>query len=279
MRIAVTGSTGKLGGQVVRLLAASGEHHVLALSRGTAVHERDVTTAYTDYADLASLRTALRSVDVLVFVSSDGDAAKMMVHHQNVVRAAADNKVAHVVYLSGVDADLASPFCYAYTNGYTEQLLASSGLGFSIVRASIYAEFFLWFLRRARASGEIRLPAADGRLALVSRTDVGRCLAALATALPTGRHHDITGPTSLDLHTVAKIASRVWDTPLRYTDISPADFGAELASDRQDPWWTYAFSTMFASVREQRWDVVSDEVHQLVGRTPLTFADVLSTTT
>lgn len=32
-----------------------------------------------------------------------------------------------MVYLSGVDADVASPFCYAFTNGRTEQLLMESG--------------------------------------------------------------------------------------------------------------------------------------------------------
>jgi NAD(P)H dehydrogenase (quinone) len=273
----VTGAAGKLGGQVVRLLADGREHQVVALARGrVAIDSAVVTTAYAEYADLASLKAALREVDVLVFVSSDGDAAKMMVHHQNVVRAALDSKVSHIVYLSGVDADLASPFCYAYTNGYTEQLLTSSGCAFSVARASIYTEFFLWFLRRGQASGEIRLPTNGGCLSLVSRTDVGRCLAALATSAPTGRHHDITGPASLDLPTLVEITSRAWNTPLTYTDISPADFAAELATDGQDPWWTFAFCSMFASIREQRWDVVSDELRRVTGREPLTVADILA---
>ncbi|WP_165368019.1 NAD(P)H-binding protein [Phytoactinopolyspora endophytica] len=277
IRIAVTGSSGSLGGQVVRLLAADGRHQVVALARRTVTHEPDdlVTSRYAEYTDLDSLRSALRGVDVLVFVSSDGDAAKMMIHHQNVVRAAADSEVAHIVYLSGIDADTASPFCYAYTNGYTEGLIASSGCAFSIARASIYTEFFASFLRSARESGEVRVPAADGRLSLVSRADVGRCLAALATAPPTGRHHDITGPVSLDVRTITGLAAQAWGLPLRFADVSPDTFSAELANAGQEPWWVYAFSTMFASVREQRWDAVSDEVRCLTGSDPLNVADVL----
>jgi NAD(P)H dehydrogenase (quinone) len=279
VQVAVTGSTGQLGGQVVQLLADHGEHQVVALTRTPAAPEWDsVTSAYADYSDLRSLQEALRGVDVLVFVSSDGDAAKMMIHHQNVVRAVVDNQVAHVVYLSGIDADLASPFCYAYTNGYTEQLLASSGCAYSFARASIYTEFFLGFLQRGRTSGEIRLPAQPGRLSLVSRADVGRCLAALATSPPTGRHHDITGPASLDLPSIAQIASTAWRVPMRYVDVSPAEFTAELASEGEEPWWTYAFASMFASVREGRWASTSEEVHRLTGRAPLALADVLSGT-
>jgi NAD(P)H dehydrogenase (quinone) len=36
-----------------------------------------------------------------------------------------------------------------------------------------------------------------------------------------------------------------------------------MARDGADPWWAYAFSSMFASIREQRWDVVTDDLQQL----------------
>lgn len=165
--------------------------------------------ALADYADPVALRAALRDVETLVVVSSDGEAAQVLVHHQNVIRAAAEGGVTHIVALSGLDADPASPFCYAFTYGHTEQFLYDSGCSVSIARASIYTEFFLeTFVARARSSREIRLPAGDGLISLVSRKDVGRCLAALALAAPTGRHHDITGPESLDLAAVAAIVDQ-----------------------------------------------------------------------
>jgi len=42
----------------------------------------------------------------------------------------------------------------------------------------------------------------------------------------------------------------------------------EMAAAGEDPWWMYAYSTMFASIREQRWAAVSGEVHRLTGRPP-----------
>ena len=271
MRIAVTGASGQIGSQVVRLLAGGQTHQVVALSRRVLPSGRwpaGVSARAAGYADLEALSTALRGADTLVFVSSDGPVAQVMVHHHNVIRAARASGVAHIVALSGLDADSCSPFCYAVSYGYTERLLAESGCLVSIARASIYSEFFTGFLTRARASGQVRLPAADGRISLVSRADVARCLAALAVR-PAGGHHDITGTESLDLAAASAVAARQWGTALEYVSITPAEHCAEMAIAGEDPWWMYAYSTMFASIREQRWAAVSDEVRRLTGRSPV----------
>jgi NAD(P)H dehydrogenase (quinone) len=112
LRIAVTGASGQVGGQVVRLLAAEQPHEVLALSRGglpSGPWPAHVSARAADYSDPQGLGAALRGADTLVFVSSDGPVAEVMVHHRNVIRAARDSGVAHIVALSGLDADLSSP--------------------------------------------------------------------------------------------------------------------------------------------------------------------------
>jgi NAD(P)H dehydrogenase (quinone) len=234
-----------------------------------------VSARAADYADLEALSTALRGADTLVFVSSDGPVAQVMAHHHNVIRAARASGVAHIVALSGLDADPCSPFCYAVSYAYTERLLAESGCLVSIARASIYSEFFIGFLTRARASGQVRLPAAGGRISLVSGADVARCLAALAVR-PAGGHHDITGPESLDLAAASALAAREWGTALEYVSITPAEHCAEMAIAGEDLWWMYAYSTMFASIREQRWAAVSDEVRRLTGCLPVSVRKTLA---
>jgi uncharacterized protein YbjT (DUF2867 family) len=84
MRIAVTGANGRIGGQVVRLLAGEQAHQVVGLSRRVPPSGRwpaGVSARAADYADPAALSTALRGADTLVFVSSDGPVAQVMVHH------------------------------------------------------------------------------------------------------------------------------------------------------------------------------------------------------
>jgi NAD(P)H dehydrogenase (quinone) len=279
LRIAVTGAGGRLGGQIMELLATQEEHQVIALHRREVrlgPRSPRISVAAADYADLAALRRALRGIDTLVFVSSDGEAAQLLIHHHNVVQAAVDAGVAHIIALSSLDADLESPFCYAVTNRHTEEILYGSGRAVSIARASIYTEFFMRWLVQARTSGQVRVPAADGRMSLVSRGDVGPCLAALAVAAPTGQHHDLTGPESLDLATIAMLAEREWGTPIRYVDLTPAEHCVEMAHAGEAPWWLYAFSTMFDSVRQQRWAAVSGEVARLTGRPPASVREVLA---
>ena len=262
----------------MRLLAAQ-QHQVVALTRrppGAAPGPSGVQVRQADYADERALAAALSEIGTLVLVSSDGPVADVIVHHRNLIRAAARRGVAHIVALSGLDAGLDSPFCYAVGYGYTEQLLAESGCAFSLARASIYTEFFLSFLTRARASGQLRLPAADGRVSFVSRGDVARSLAALATARPAGRAQEITGPGSLDMAALAALAQQEWATPVTYTAITPAELVADLAADGEDPWWIYAYSSMFASIRDHRWAAVSTDTERLTGRPPTPVRTILA---
>lgn len=261
MKIAVTGGTGRIGGRVVQLLEQTGRHDVVALSSRTA-----------PYDEPSRLRTALTGVDTLVFVSSDGEAARVVVHHRNVLQAATDCRVGHVVFLSGLDVAADSPFCYAFTNRDTEQLLRSAGLPYSILRAGLFAEFFLDLIRSCGAgvpNGEVALPAADGRVSLVAREDVAQCLAALALAGPTNRHHDVTGPESLLVGEVAAAAGH------RFTEATPAQFASTLARLSEETWWIHAYSSMFDSIRQHRWQTVSSGVAQLTGRRSLSLSEVL----
>lgn len=274
MRVAVTGASGSLGGQVVRLLADEPDAEVVAISRRPEMFPSSVTTRTADYASLDALRTGLADVDTLVFISSDGEGTRVLSHHLNVVAAARDCGVSHIISLSSVDADIESPFCYAITNGFTEQAVRDSGCGFSIVRASIFAEFFVHFLLPARSTGRISVPAGAGRVGLVSRTDVGRCMSALARSAPSGRCHDVTGPSVLDMSAVASIAGEAWSRTVHYQPMEATEHIAQMAST-EDPWWLYAYSSMFASIREQRWDRATAEVEQLTGQAPQPLVDVL----
>ena len=217
-----------------------------------------VTRAVADYDDLPALRRALEGVDTLVLVSSDGESDRVLQHHLNLAEAVGSSRVGHVVLLSSLDTDVDSPFCYARVNGLTERAVVAAADAVTLVRASIYTEFFTTLLDGATADGELRLPAGDARVSLVARLDVAACLAACALRGPSGPH-DVTGPVALSMDEIAAARGA------RYVPVSEAEFAAAVAH-RETPWWAYAYTGMFGSIREQRWAVVSDAVPLLTGR-------------
>lgn len=279
MRVVVTGAGGHIGSEVIRSLLRSGDREVVPLVRRQAATGRfgPAVPVVADYDDEPALRRALTGADTLVMVSSDGPVAQVITHHANLIDAARHAGIAHIVALSGLDARAESPFCYAQGYAYTERLLRDSGCGWSVARASIFTEFFLALVRGVRTGAQVHLPLAGGRISLVARADVARCLAALAGRPPTGRCHELTGPAALDAPALAAAIQHGLRTPTAFIDTSSAEFCLRRAQAGEDPWWTYAFKTMFDSVREQRWATVSGDVHRLTGRAPASAAALLAT--
>lgn len=269
----MTGANGRVGGRVVELLAERGHEVVGLVRRAPAEVQKTATYRQADYRDPTRLRESIAGMETLVFVSGDGEAASLLVAHRNIVEAIDHCGVKHVVVLSGLDADLGSPFCYGVTNGATEQMLHATGAMVSVVRSSIFAEFFGQWPRAALATGRLELPAEDARISLVAREDVAALLADLADAeLSSSGKYLATGPAALDMHEVASIAARDLGRSLVYRPVTPSAFAQSQALDGVDPWWTYAYTGMFASVRQGRWAQVSQTIPERLGRPALDFA-------
>lgn len=270
--IGVTGANGRVGGRVVRLLAERG-HEVVGLVRRAPSERHEVATyRQADYHDLAQLQEGITGLETLVFVSGDGEAASLLLAHRNIVEAIDLCGVQHVVALSGLDADVRSPFCYGVTNGATEQMLHATGAVVSVVRSSIFAEFFRQWPRAALATGSLELPAANARISLVAREDVAALLADLAAGEPYSGTYLATGPAALDMEEITSIVERDLGRTVEYRPIAPSEFAQAMALDGVDPWWTYAYTSMFASVRQGRWAQVSQTIPERLGRPALDFA-------
>ncbi|WP_051326391.1 NAD(P)H-binding protein [Glycomyces tenuis] len=277
--IGVTGATGGVGSGVVRhLLAAPERPEVAALARrpeAVPASER-LSARRADYDDAASLREAFEGLRTLVFVSSDGTAETMTRHHRNVVAAAAEAGVEHVVYSGILDAEADSRFYYSPGHRETERLLAASGIAHCLARTSIFADFFTeTWLEAALKSGVLALPTGDGSMSLVSRGDVSRGLAAAALRGTEGVV-DLTGPEALTAAEVCAVAEAATGRPVRHDDLDEDDHRERLAAESEPAWLIEAYSSMFRSVREGRFAAVSRDCADLTGERGQTFAEFLS---
>jgi NAD(P)H dehydrogenase (quinone) len=275
--IAVTGASGNIGGAVVSGLLDAGRTNVIALARNPArlgARQSGAAVRRADYDDRAELAAALAGVETLIFVSSDGEAAQMLVHHINVLDAAADSGIDRIVYLSILDVAPGSPFCFAPVHRETERMLRDRGIPHTTVRASIYSEFFTRWINKESASGPLALPMGTGRVSLVSRRDVARCLVACGLRNQEGLQL-VTGNHSYDLAELAALTEKFTHASIKVNDVDLTDFCERLLREGVSPWWSYAFTSMFGSIREHRFEIVTDDVVKLTGQSPTPFCDVV----
>lgn len=266
---------------MIRHLLARADHpRVVALARRPdAVPEMgQLAVRYADYDDPSSLRDAFTDVRTLVFVSSDGIAEPMRRHHEHVVAAAIEAGVDHVVYTSIVDVSPDSGFYYAAVHRETEVRLAESGLSHCLARTSIFADFFVsTWIEPALAEGTLALPAGTGRMSLLSRDDAARALAVAAVSRCEGII-ELTGPVAPTAGEICQITEAVKGRRLRYLALEEGAYRLRLADGQAPGWLIEALTSMFASVREGRFDLVSADIPRLTGVPQQPFAEFIRST-
>lgn len=275
--IGITGVTGAVGGEVVRLLAGADMRLDLRLlardpARAPAV---DTDVRRCDYADPAGAREALRGVEALLMVSGS-ESADRRAQHRTFVAAAAEAGVQHVVYTSFQGAAPDATFTLARDHHDTEQALAASGMAVTLLRDSFYLDVLPFF---ADGSGVLRGPAGTGRVAAVARADVAAVAAAVLRA-PTehaGRTYELTGPEALTLAEVAERAGRVLGRDLRFHDETEQEAwdSRRAAYPEAEEWQLAAWVSTYLAIRDGSCARVTDDVERVVGRAPLRLEDVL----
>jgi NAD(P)H dehydrogenase (quinone) len=267
-----------VGSRVIRHLLARGDSPpVVAFARRPhAVPEAArLSVRRADYDDPSSLRDAFADVGTLVFISSDGVVEEMRRHHEQVIAAAIDAGVEHIVYTSIVDVSPDSRFYYAAVHRDTEALLAQSGLSHCSARTSIFADYFVsTWIAPALDKGTLALPAGEGRMSLLTRDDAARALAVAAVSRCEGVI-ELTGPEALTAGEISEITGAATGQRLRYLPLEDEEYRQRLAREQAPGWLIDAFTSLFASVREGRFELVSPDVRRLTGEPEQPYAELI----
>lgn len=273
-QLAITGSTGYIGGAVARLLSAA-EIPVRLLARDVsrAPELPHAEVAEAEYGHVPSSAAALRGIDT-VFMVSLVDGTDRVLDHQDFVDAAVQAGVRHVVYLSFVGANQEAVEPAARTHGATESYLTDSGLDVTIIRSNYFAESLLHFYQ----DGQIRGPAGDGRIAAVARHDVAAAVAAVLSdpSAHVGSVYELTGPESLSFHTIAEIFGRVFAETCTYVAETDEQAHASRLHYGAPPEVLDSWLSAYVAVRHGVHGHVTDDVRHLTGRAPTAAEDVLS---
>lgn len=275
--LAVTGSTGRLGGRVAARLADRGvEQRLLCRDPARARHLAGATAVAASYGDGDAVRAALDGVRTLLLVSASESPDRVQ-QHLTAVDAAADAGVRHVVYTSFLGAAPDATFTLARDHWTTEQRLREAaertGLTWTFLRDSLYADFLPMM---AGEDGVLRGPAGDGRAALVATDDVADAAVAvlLDPAAHAGRTYDLTGPQALSFAEMAQTLTEA-GRPTTYVAETVEEAYASRAVYGAPDWQVDAWVSTYTAVAAGELDVVSDDVAALTGRPATSLADLL----
>lgn len=230
MSIAITGATGQLGRLVIERLVARGlGSDVIALARTPGkAGDLGVTVREADYARPETLGAAFAGVDTLVLISSS-EVGQRLPQHRNVIAAAREAGVKHLVYTSLLHADT-SLLSLAEEHRGTEAELARSGLPHTILRNGWYTENHLGTLGGTLASGAILGSAGQGGFSSATRADFADAVVAVVTGSGhEGRTYELAGDSAYTLSELAAEISRQSGTAVTYTDLPEAQYATTLA--------------------------------------------------
>ena len=255
--ILVVGSTGKVGRRVAQRLRDAG----LSVRAGSRHSEPRF-----DWQDPATWAAALRGVEK-AYVSYYPDLAVpgAPAAIKRLTEVAAAQGVQKLVLLSGRGESNARR---------SEDIVRDSGLDFTLVRASWFAQNFdEGQLLEPVLDGVVAMPAGAVREPFVDVDDVADvAVAALTDARHDGQLYEVTGPRLLSFADAAAEIAAASGRPVQYAPISLEEFRAGM-TEAAGPDLANLLTELCREVFDGRNESVTDGVQRALGRAPRDFAD------
>ena len=275
MVVTVTGSTGTIGSEVVRLLSAAGAPTRAVFRTAPPPGLAGVVAVRADLSDERTLEPALAGTDRLFLLT---DNAKGFAEVQiGVLRAAERLGVAHVVKLSALGASDHSESWIAREHRRVEQALQRSRPTWTLLRPHSFMQNWLGEVAGSvRAEGVVESPIGDSRVPFVDTRDVAEVAreALLHPESHAGRKYVLTGGEAVSYADVAAAIGRAIGSEVVYRPISMDEARARLQARGTPPEQAEALLAILAYQRAGGpTSTVSDDVARLLGRPPRTISD------
>jgi uncharacterized protein YbjT (DUF2867 family) len=265
--ILITGATGTVGSEVVRLLTATGEPF-RAMTRSRDLP--GVDTVHADFDDPASLKRVVAGVRTLFLLTAPQSPTSS--HDIAMLDAAKAAGVTRVVKLSAIgtgERDDAGRTIGAW-HQIAEQAVRDSGLDWTILRPSSFATNVL---RWVKGGEPISTMTGSRKQGIVDPRDVAAvAVETLLSPVHTGRTYTLTGPDLLSTADQAEVLTELLGYAVKVVEV-PLDVAREqMLESGMDSSVVDMIITGSAWVQEGHNAVVTDDVARVLGRPPNSFA-------
>lgn len=272
--IIVTGATGNVGSELVRLLSRDGTP-VRALSRNPERGQElpGVEWVKADLTRRTQLPEAFEGGDRLFLLTSNDE--DMVWLQKNAIEAAERTGVGHVVKLSALGATDHSKSVIGLWHYNVERIVEDSDLLWTFLRPHHYMQNLLDPRVFDRRAGRVYSASGDGRIPFIDTRDIAEVARSVLTGEDHhGRTYTLTGPEAISYGEATEVLAEVLDRPLTFV----AESMDESWSRRRaagDPVWFVAARLAIAAYQQAGGPTerVTDTVERLIGRPPRTIRE------
>ncbi|WP_194542872.1 SDR family oxidoreductase [Paenibacillus sp. JZ16] len=261
--ILVTGATGSVGREVVRLLHQDG-YRVRAVSRDPekANFPVEVEGVAGDLTKPESLLSAFDGVEKVFWMLP-------LAADFNFPRIAQQSGVRHIVLLSAATVEVGVQNAIARLHLNAEQAVRESGASWTILRPSGFMTDALRWTDSIRSEGVVRVPFGDLSIPVIDSRDTAAVAAkALSTDGHEGKVYTLTGPESLTRRQQMRILGEVLGREIGFESITD-DLAREQLLRHMPPEMVEALFDL--SKQGQRFSKVLPTMEEVTGRAPRTF--------
>ena len=276
-KILVTGATGNIGRMTLQhLLKRKPASELIGLARdpGKAADlaAAGIEIRQGDYFDYEGLVRAFSGVKKVMLVSATAFTDRNT-QHQNVIKAAREAGVRHIVYMPIIQKEGSGFVLPQVTEQdvFAVEAIKASSLDYTIVRHPPFLENIEFYVGGKALESGVHAPSGDGKAGYACRDDLAEAHAVvLSEAGHENKTYSLYGEPAVSFADIAQILSHTSGKPVPFVAGSDQHFIDHLmAAGLPEPVAGFALVWVHG-INAGEWDGASGDLEKLLGRKPTT---------
>jgi uncharacterized protein YbjT (DUF2867 family) len=269
--ILVTGSTGKVGTELVRVLREQNvDFQALAHSPASIekMKQQGIHSRHGSFDEPESMRSALEGNDKLFLLSPA--LPRQAELEQSIIDMAKASGISYIVKLSVYDA---GKRIAAYkTHGVIEDHLKASGIGYTILRPNYFMQNFVTIdAPTVIYQSALFAPTGSARISYVDVRDIADVAAlALTSSDHVNQVYEITGAEAYSYAEVAAMLSQSLGKTIQHIDLPSEAFREAMIHNGVPEWYADLLQELYADYQAGYGARISPDVQRVTGHAPRT---------
>ena len=279
--ILVTGATGNLGSSVIKQLdkVVNKDQFIATSSSDKGVQnlkEKGYQARKANFNDMDTLRDAFNGVEKVLLISTMEQ--NRFEQHKNVIDIAKEKGVKHIVYTSLAIKDIETSAVKELMMSHfeTEAYLKQSGLTYTILRNTMYADALTQILGENALNQNIVLPGGNGKVPYALRREMGEATAnVLVQEGHENKVYNITGSQSYSYEEIAKELSNQSGKMINYVNADEQEFVQNLQEIGFPEFAIYLHAGTIKDIKNNQYEIEEKTLETLLGRPTATVQEFI----